>query len=256
MLEVRDMTVRYGSLTVVDGLSFTVEPGQWLMLTGPNGAGKSTVVNAIAQAAPYQGQVLWQGRDVSRFRAMERARCYGLLSQAHHVGYAFTVAEVVRLGRYCHSRGMLAGKNDDDEAMIDRALALTGLSELRHRSVLTLSGGELQRAFLAQLFAQDPPLLILDEPTNHLDLAYQRQVFGLLREWLQESGRAVLSVVHDLSLARAYGSHALLLDKGQTAGYGPVRQVLTRERLQAAYDLDVYEWMKGLLGQWEEDSHE
>ena len=116
---------------------------------------------------------------------------------------------------------------------------------------LTLSGGELQRTFLAQLFAQNPRVLLLDEPTNHLDLVYQKQVFELISEWLKTPGRAVASVVHDLSLARAYGSHALLLDAGETQAYGSVREVFSPEHLDRAYDMNVSAWMRGLLAQWQ-----
>ena len=117
--------------------------------------------------------------------------------------------------------------------------------------MLTLSGGELQRTFLAQLFAQNPRVLLLDEPTNHLDLVYQKQVFELIGAWLKTPGRAVASVVHDLSLARAYGSHALLLDAGKTRAYGEIADVFTPTHLDAAYDMDVSAWMHGLLNQWQ-----
>ena len=126
------------------------------------------------------------------------------------------------------------------------------MTALRHASVLTLSGGELQRAFLAQVFAQNPRLLVLDEPTNHLDLAYQKQIFSLIEEWLAQGDRAVVSVVHDLSLARAYGTHAVLMQRGKCLSSGAVRDVFAPDLLAQAYDIDVYAWMRGLLGQWTE----
>jgi iron complex transport system ATP-binding protein len=97
---------------------------------------------------------------------------------------------------------MFAAKNPEDDIKVEEALERTGLTSFRTHSVLTLSGGELQRTFLAQLLAQDPKLLILDEPTNHLDLFYQNQIFALIHEWLK--GRAgPPSDVHDLNLAKA-----------------------------------------------------
>ena len=119
--------------------------------------------------------------------------------------------------------------------------------------MLTLSGGELQRTFLAQLLAQDPQLLILDEPTNHLDLVYQKEVFALVREWLDDGGGAVISVVHDLSLAKAYGTHALLMDRGRVMARGTVKEVLSPGRLNGVYRMDVGTWMRGLYRQWLED---
>ena len=251
MLEVKDLTVRYGSLTIVDHVSFTVEPGSWLMIVGPNGAGKSTVVNAVSQGAGYSGDVRFCGVDVKTMKPRQLARKIGVLSQNHYVGYSFTVEEVVRLGRYAHAPGLLRGSGPEDEAHIAAALEKTGMAKLRAQSVLTLSGGELQRAFLAQLFAQDPELLMLDEPTNHLDLVYQKQVFGLIRDWIAQTGRCVISVVHDLSLARAYGTHALLLHRGKAEALGPIGEALTPETLCRVYDMDVYGWMRDMLAQWE-----
>ena len=130
-------------------------------------------------------------------------------------------------------------------------LAAAGMAEMRARNMLTLSGGEQQRVFLAQVFAQDPELLILDEPANHLDLKYQQHIFSLIRDWLKEPGRAVLSVVHDLSLARKYGTHAILLDHGKTVSRGLIDDVMTPENLKQVYGMDVYAWMKDMLSQWQ-----
>ena len=132
------------------------------------------------------------------------------------------------------------------------ALEQTGLYEQRHQSVLTLSGGELQRTFLAQTFCQDPRLLLLDEPTNHLDLVYQKQVFELIQSWRQKKDRAVISVVHDLSLARAYGTRAILLDRGRVVADGPMEEVFSDEVLNRVYRMDVREWMMRMLAQWKE----
>lgn len=252
MLEVRELSVSFGPLTVVKNVSFSLEEGEWLMIVGPNGAGKSTVVNAISQGVAYRGHIAYLGRDVRSFKPYELARRIGVLAQSHMVGYSFSVGEVVRLGRYAYAPGLFSRRSDEDEEKVAEALRLTGLGEIEGQSVLTLSGGELQRVFLAQIFAQDPDLLILDEPTNHLDLVYQKQVFSLIEQWRQIPGRAVISVVHDLSLALAYGSRALLLHRGAAAEAGPVERVLTAERLKEVYGMDVKEWMLSLLGQWEQ----
>ena len=158
--------------------------------------------------------------------------------------------EVVSLGRYAHASGFLSARDDEGEACVERALEWTGLTALRRASVLTLSGGELQRTFLAQVFAQNPKLLILDEPANHLDLIYQKHIFSLIEAWLKQPGRAVISVVHDLSLAKKYGTHTVLMDRGRCAAQGKTNEVMTRERLEAVYGMDVYGWMRDLLGQW------
>jgi len=252
LLELKGLTVKYGDLTIVDGVSFALEPKQWLMIVGPNGAGKSTIVSAVSGGTPFTGEALFDGRDIRSYRPHELAKKLGVLTQNHSVGYSFTVGEVVKLGRYAYSHGIFGTTGDDDARMIDSALEETGMAAQREQSVLTLSGGELQRAFLAQLLAQDPELMILDEPTNHLDLIYQKQVFGLIKQWIERTGRAVVSVVHDLSLARAFGTHALLLDHGRTVAFGPTDDVLTSENLDSVYGMDVRGWMEQMLGQWRE----
>lgn len=247
ILRVDHLGVSFGQTPVFQEVSFELNEGDWLMMIGPNGSGKSTLVRAISGAVPYSGSISYLDGDIRRLRPGELARNIGILAQNHYVGYAFTVREVVRLGRYAYKRenGDLEG-----EPRIQRALELTGMDVLADKSVLHLSGGELQRVFLAQLFAQDPRVLILDEPTNHLDLIYQKQVFDLVSQWRREPGRAVISVVHDLSLARAYGTQALLLYEKRALAQGSMDRVFDPACLNAAYGMDVAAWMRTMLGQW------
>lgn len=250
MLKAENITVKYGAHTVVDGLSFHLREGQWMMLVGPNGAGKSTLIEAVCRGVPCAGRVWLQGRDVRTLPQRRLARQLGVLAQTNSVGYAYTVEEVVSLGRYAHTASFLSRGDGDGRRLVEQALEMTGLAPLRQSSVLALSGGELQRVFLAQVFAQNPQILMLDEPVNHLDLAYEKQIFGLIGQWLDQPGRAVISVVHDLSLAKRYGTHALLMHDGRCAAQGAIEEVLTPQNLQQAYGLDVYQWMRDLLGQW------
>ena len=256
MLTAQNVTVRFGGLTAVDGVSLSLSAGQWLMLAGPNGAGKSTLLNAIAQGVRYEGRICLGGRDMRDYRPDERARRIGVLAQRHDVGYDYTVEEVVGLGRYAHARGFLGARDARGREMVERALRLTGMEPLRSKSMLALSGGEVQRAFLAQVFAQDPEILLLDEPANHLDLPFQRHIFGLIQDWLAQSGRAVLCVVHDLSLARRYGTHAALMHHGRCVAQGETDAVFTPENLRRVYGMDVHAWMQEMLAQWDEPTPE
>ena len=257
VLEIRDLTIQYGDCRVVDKVSFSLEEGQWLMIVGPNGAGKSTILNALARGVPYEGEILFRENDIRKIRSAGLARHIGVLAQNHMVGYGFKVREVVNLGRYAYRKSLMSGQDAGDEDAVQNALRDTGLLEMADKSVLHLSGGELQRTFLAQLLAQDPDIMLLDEPANHLDLIYQKQSFELIGIWLKEKpGRAVISVVHDLSHAKAYGSHCLLLNHGKKVALGATQKVLTPEKLRSVYGMDVYGWMRRMLGQWEETSTE
>lgn len=250
MLEVKNLSVNYGEFDALHNLTFSADNASWLMIVGPNGAGKSTAVSAISQSIKYSGEILLDGKNLKEFKPKQLAQNIGVLSQKNSAGYSFTVNEIVRLGRYAYSDNVFGTLSDEDSAHIANALEKTGMAEFAEKSILTLSGGELQRAFLAQVFAQNPKMLILDEPTNHLDLVYQKQVFELIEKWISDTGRSVISVVHDLSLARAYGTHALLLDGGRTVAFGKAKDVLNRENLSAAYSMDVFGWTNELLSAW------
>jgi len=251
MLQVQNLSVSIGDSKIVNDISFTVPQGSWLMIAGPNGAGKSTLARAVSQGLPYSGKVLFEGDDLKKVSASALAKKIGMLEQTNHIGYSFTVEEIVRLGRYAYRRSPFSKAPAGDEEAIAKALEYTGLYSLKDRLAPTLSGGELQRVFLAQLFAQDPQLLILDEPTNHLDLVYQKQVLELVKEWIKDTGRSVISVVHDLSLAKAYGDNALLLSGGNVVDFGNANAVLSDNNLDKVYGMPVRPWMKQLLSQWE-----
>ena len=253
MLQAEQITVRFGDFTAVDHVSFSLQPGDWLMLAGPNGAGKSTLVNALSQSVPYTGKFLLEGKDIHFLKPAALAREIGVLAQHHRVEYSYTVEEIVGLGRYAHERGFLSHRDSDGGEALERALALTGLTGLRRANALTLSGGELQRVFLAQVFAQDPRILVLDEPANHLDLKYQQHIFELISAWRQRENRAVISVVHDLSLARRYGTKVLLMHRGACVAQGDMDEVLTPGRLRDVYEMDVYGWMRDLLEGWKSE---
>lgn len=249
MLEARHITVRRREKIVVDDVSFTCAPGEWLMIAGPNGAGKTTLLRAVSRGETYEGEVFLDGEDLRKKKPRDLARHMGVLMQQNSASYDFTVEEVVAMGRYAYE-GPFGGESEADIAAIERALRMTGMNELRHRPVTALSGGERQRMFLAQVFAQETEYLLLDEPTNHLDLIYQKQIFELIANWRGTAGRAVVSVTHDLSLAKAYGDKVLLMKAGKDRGQGTPAEVLTRERLEDVYEMDVYAWMRAMYGQW------
>ncbi len=249
MLTARGLSVRYVQFLALHGVDLDLLQGQWLMAVGPNGAGKSTLLKALAQTVRYEGSVLVMGKLARELSAREMARRTAVLQQKQSLSYPYSVEEIVMLGRYAHQNAF-SGSDPGGQEKVDRAIRSCGLSDIRGQNALTLSGGELQRVFLAQVFAQDAPILLLDEPASHLDLAYQKETFDLVQEWLRTPGRAVISVVHDLQLAMRYGTHALLLNKGRLEAAGPVGEVLTPESLTRVYGMDVPGWLSWLYEPW------
>lgn len=246
MLNVSHISVSLGGKEILHDLSFSVEEGTWLMVAGPNGAGKSTLVHAISQGVPYSGTITFDGKDVSQMKDAERARHMAVLSQTRTLTMGFTAQEIVQMGRYAWR-----DQPDYDPEAVKRAMQEAGVWELRSRNILAMSGGEQQRVFLAQVFAQNPDMLLLDEPTNSLDLQYQEQIFGRIRQWLRQPGRCVVSVVHDLSLAKAFGTKGVLICDGRLLAQGSMETVFSRENLKQVYSMDVYDFMNRLLKEWQ-----
>jgi iron complex transport system ATP-binding protein len=250
MLEINDLTVNVGNKTIVEKISFEVREHEIFMVMGPNGAGKTTLIKAIMGILPHTGNAAFEGKNVSSFSPRELARRVGVLAQNHRPQFSHTAYEVASLGRYAYRNNILSGLTNADMDKIEEAISLTGIEDIRDQSVLTLSGGELQRVYLAQLFAQDPQLLVLDEPTNNLDLQSQICIFDIIGRWVSQKGRAVLAVVHDLNMAYSYGTRALLMKDGRAYVQGTVEEVLSRENLMAVYKVDVAQWMQNLLRHW------
>lgn len=250
MLKVDRLTVEIGNKRLIKDISFEMRENEILMVIGPNGAGKTTLIRAIMQGVEHQGTASLDGLDIAKIPSRELARQIGVLTQNNTQHFSFTAYEVVSLGRYAYQRGLFSRPDRADELMIDEAFRMTGTGHLRDRSIMTLSGGELQRIFLAAIFAQDPKILILDEPTNHLDIQYQIGIFDTLKEWVKGEGRSVIAVVHDLNIVYSYGSKALLLREGEAYAYGDVETVLNRENLKVVYEVDVADWMQKLLKHW------
>lgn len=250
-MEIKGISVRIKDRIIVDDISFEVGEHDVCMVMGPNGAGKTTLFKAIMGVVPHKGKVLLDGVDIGTLKPRDLAKRIGVLSQKHQPQFAHTVYDVVSLGRYAYQSGIFGRLTEKDKEKIEEALVLTGIEDIRDQSVLTLSGGELQRTFLAQLFAQDPQILILDEPASHLDLQYQIAVFDLLAKWVREKRRAVIASVHDLNTVYSYGTKAVLINRGRIHAEGSVEKVLERENLKSVYNVDVAEWMKNLLKHWE-----
>ena len=226
MLDVDRLSVRYGTKQIVDALSFSVSEGQWLMIAGPNGAGKSTALAAITQGTPYTGRVLFEGQNVRSMKPALRARAIGVLAQNHFVGYGFTVEEVVRLGRFAYAGGVFGRSREDDAGHVEQALTLTGLQDKRRQSVLTLSGGELQRVSIARALITRPKLIVADEPVAAIDASMKMNIVNLFKELKDKYNVSFIYITHDLSTAYYVSDYIATLYRGCLIEYGPAKEIM------------------------------
>lgn len=251
MLEVEHLSCGYGDLPVLKDVSFSVGPGQRLCVMGPNGCGKTTLLRAVAGLLPCEGRVRICGEDLHTLSRRQAARNIALMSQISSVYFSYTVYETVLMGRYAHTTaGVLSGPTAEDQRIALDAMARTGILELKDRLVTELSGGQLQRVFLARTFAQSPRIILLDEPTNHLDLKYQVELVEDLKAWAAQEERCVVGVLHDVNLALEFADTLLLLDDGQIRAFSPA-DTFDLAQLSQVYQMDVGGYMRRSLKRWE-----
>ncbi|MGP9735513.1 ABC transporter ATP-binding protein [Brachybacterium sp. AOP42-C2-15] len=237
------LTLSYGGSPVVHEVSLALRSGAVTALLGPNGSGKSTVLRAMARLHPLRsgGIRLTDGegeRSVDLLGAKEFARALTLFTQTRTAPQGLSVRDVVAFGRHPHRR-RFAGLDAADRAAIDHAMRLTGITDFAPRAVGELSGGEMQRVWLASCLAQDTGIVLLDEPTNHLDLRYQIETLDLVRELAEGHGVGIGFVQHDLGHAARIADQVVLLREGRVHAAGRAAEVLTSAHLSHVYDIPI-----------------
>jgi iron complex transport system ATP-binding protein len=220
-------------------VSCTVQRGEFLTLVGPNGSGKSTLLKLLDRIfLPVEGTIALDGKPLSSYTRTDLARRIAFVPQERETLFAFTVEEIVLMGRAPHAAGHLFESAQDRE-VARRMMALTDIVHLADHAITNLSGGERQRAFIARALAQQAPVVLLDEPTAYLDITHQVEIFRLLRALSSDSGLTVISVSHDLNLAAMHSDRIAMLQAGTLAALGPPDVVLTADRIRSVFKADV-----------------
>nr|WP_202893882.1 ABC transporter ATP-binding protein [Kribbella italica] len=222
---------------VVAGLSLEIPAGRMTAVVGPNGSGKSTLLRGMSRLLkPSSGRVLLDGKDIHELPARELARQLGVLPQGPVTPEGITAVELVSRGRHPH-RGLFARLTPEDQQAIEDALDAVELAELRDRPVDQLSGGQRQRVWIAMVLAQGTQHLLLDEPTTYLDLAHAVDVMNVVHAAAHTSGRTVVTVLHDLTLAAQYADHLVVMGEGRIAAQGRPVDILSERLLADVFGL-------------------
>lgn len=237
MIEVRQLTKQYGGKHVVDNVSLHIGKGKITSFIGPNGAGKSTLLSMISRLTSKDaGEVYIEGKEISQCKSADLAKQISILKQSNHINVRLTVRELVSFGRFPYTQGKLT---PEDWRLVDEAIAYMELQELQHKYLDQLSGGQNQRAYIAMVIAQNTEYVLLDEPLNNLDMRHSVQIMKVLRRLVDELGKTVIIVIHDINFASCYSDYIVALKNGKVIREGATDEIIDSAVLKEVYDMDI-----------------
>lgn len=237
MIEIKGLSKFFGKKPVVEDVSVTIESGKITSFIGPNGAGKSTLLSMVSRLLDSDtGEVLLDKKDVKKLKSQDFAKRVAILKQSNFINVRLTIRELVSFGRYPYSKGRLT---DEDNAKVDEALSYMNLTEIQHKFLDELSGGQKQRAFISMVIAQDTEYILLDEPLNNLDMKHSVQIMKILRKLVDELGKTVVIVLHDINFASVYSDRIVALKDGRLVKDGPTSEIINTNALREVYDMTI-----------------
>lgn len=238
MIEVQNLVKKYGNKAVVDNVSLNIEEGKITSFIGPNGAGKSTVMSIIARIMKRDsGQVIIDGIDLEKWDSKELSKKIAILKQANNINIRLTIKELVSFGRYPHCEGRLT---EEDLRYVDEAIEYMKLKDIENRYLDELSGGQRQRAYIAMVIAQNTDYVLLDEPLNNLDMKHSVQMMKVLRGLVDDLGKTVVIVMHDINFASVYSDRIIILKDGRVARDAETKNIISKQVLEDIYEIDFH----------------
>lgn len=237
MVEVQEITKKYGNTAVVDQVSVSIPKGKITSFIGPNGAGKSTLLSIVSRLITKDsGEVLIDEQEISSVKSNALAKKIAILKQSNDLNVRLTVKELVGFGRFPYSQGRLT---KEDRQFVQDAIDYMELSDMQNKYLDELSGGQRQRAFIAMVIAQDTDYILLDEPLNNLDMKHSVQIMKVLKRLVNELGKTVVIVIHDVNFASVYSDYIVALKHGKIVHQGPKDEMIDKEVLRDVYDMDI-----------------
>ena len=237
MIEIKGLTKRFGKVNVVEDVSVKIQPGTITSFIGPNGAGKSTLLSMVSRLLNADtGEVLLDKNNIKKWKSDEFAKRVSILKQSNYINVRLTIRELVSFGRYPYSKGRLTA---EDEKFVDQAIEYMNLTDMQDKFLDELSGGQKQRAFIAMVIAQDTDFVLLDEPLNNLDMKHSVQIMKILRKLVDELGKTVVIVLHDINFASVYSDRIVALKDGKVVKDGPTNDIINSDALRDIYDMNI-----------------
>lgn len=243
MIEIKDLGFDYNGKPVLDGVSLEIIPGEVLGILGPNGCGKTTLLRTLNKnLSPREGCILLEGDDLAEMTKKDIAKKIAVVPQTNEIKFAFTVKEIVSMGRMPFIESF-SGESNEDLEIIDDSMKKARIWDFRNRRINTMSGGERQRAIIARALAQTPKYLLMDEPTLHLDVNHQIEALEMVKKLSDETGLTVVIVSHDLQIVSKYCDRVIMLKDHRIFAAGTPDEALTPENMAAVFNIDaVYEY--------------
>jgi len=249
MLTLNNVYAGYGGVDVIKKISLQIDSN--ISIVGPNGCGKTTLLKTIANILPSNGDILLNGKSFPRMKRREISMQIAMLSQQPTIYFSFSVYDTVMMGRYLHIKDRFLGMpTEKDREVVSHSLAAVGMLDDKDKEITKLSGGQLQRVFLARALAQEPQIILLDEPTNHLDLKCQVELIDYLKKWANENNRIVVGVLHDINLALELSDNLIVMKDGEICANGPTTEILSSNLLNDVYEMNVAEYMQKSFKRW------
>lgn len=237
MVEVRNVSKKYGNKSVVEDVSLKINKGKITSFIGPNGAGKSTLLSIVSRLiARESGEVLIDGQEIGKWKSNDLAKKISILKQSNHINLRLTVKELVSFGRFPYSQGRLT---QEDKRHIAEAIDYMELGEMQDKFLDQLSGGQKQRAYIAMVIAQNTEYILLDEPLNNLDMKHSVQIMKVLRRLCDELGKTVVIVLHDINFASSYSDYIVALKDGKIVKEGTTESIINSPTLREVYGMDI-----------------
>lgn len=235
MIKLTGLSKSYGQQFVVKDASALFPKGEVTSIIGPNGAGKSTLLSMASRLTESDaGEVLIADKPLSQWDSKELAKRLAVLRQSNNINMRFSIRELVAFGRFPHTQGRL---NEEDNRIIDEALVHLGISDIQHKYLDELSGGQRQMAFIAMVVAQNTDYIFLDEPLNNLDIRHSVDIMTTLRRLAHEFNKAVVIVIHDINFGSCYSDNIVAMKKGQVVASGKVHEVIQTSIMEAMYEI-------------------
>ena len=256
MLELKNVCAGYNNEDVIHNISFSLLEGQSLCILGPNSCGKTTLLRSIAKLIPSKGMLEIDGQSIHSMRRKDIAKRIAIMSQNSRVNFPYSVYDTIMMGRYQHIKQRMFKRPDEkDVEIVKKCMEDVELTSIKDQMIDCLSGGQLQRVFLAHTMVQEPRLILLDEPTNHLDMKHQVGLVKYLKEWSKQEGHQVIGVFHDINLAMQLSDQLMFMKEGKVRGIGHSQELITSDFLKEIYEIDIVKYMIESLERWKAFGH-